>query len=85
TNETAVTGSAIDWTKNQRWELPEDLPVINSNAQEYLKPAKNQVTDPQRSMSGVNDGYVPELFEFITTTVENYPAENYALVLWDHG
>ncbi len=85
TKEAAVTGSAIDWTKNQRWELPEDLPVINSNAQEYLKPAKNQVTDPQRSMSGVNDGYVPELFEFITTTVENYPAENYALILWDHG
>jgi len=36
-------------------------------------------------MNELNMGDYYTLYEFVTYAVENYPADHYALVLWDHG
>ncbi|MBQ7464618.1 MAG: hypothetical protein IJS86_07135, partial [Lachnospiraceae bacterium] len=65
------------WDKNERWEISAG----------GIKRAKNDDgMDRDRIMSGHKEtGDAPELTDFIRTTAEKYPAENYMLVLWDHG
>lgn len=67
----------IDWTKNHRWKL-------SANS---ITAAKNDAgTDRSAIMSGKKSTKnSPELTEFIVSTVKAYPAEQYMLVLWDHG
>ena len=73
---TGTDGAGIKWNENQRFEIYPD----------ELKPAKQQPSDPGRSMTASDDNNaVPELAEFIKTTKEDYPADQYMLIMWDHG
>ena len=74
--------SPIKWTENERFSFS---PSGNSIA---IEPAKNKVKDGNKNLAltvSDGDGIVTELYDFITTTVKEYPADQYALILWDHG
>ena len=62
-----------DWTEGRRYKITQDLDVgiIGSTMVE--------------SLGEVNMGDPATLSEFIDWTQINYPAEKYALILWDHG
>lgn len=78
-------GEAIDWSKNLRWELSPGTKV-SGNA--YLNPAKTPVSSQNENRSlteADNNGVITELYDFVDTTMRDYPAEQYALILWDHG
>ena len=73
----------IKWNKNQRWQL---IPDVVDTKRVGVEPAKSQPQDPDRSMVYTDEtGFIPELYEFVSTTMQDYPAEQYALILWDHG
>ncbi len=50
-----------------------------------LRIAGQTVTDVGGSLGNLNMGDPATLKWFIETAVENYPANRYALVIWDHG
>lgn len=62
-----------DWTGAKRFHVikDSDTGVMNSIELEDL--------------GEVNMGDPYELADFVTWGMDNYPAENYAIVLWDHG
>ena len=61
-----------DWTGAKRFYVTHNTTVeINSTVVEDL--------------GEVNMGHPDTLSDFINWTIANYPAEHYALVLWDHG
>ncbi|RMG95827.1 MAG: hypothetical protein D6706_11320 [Chloroflexi bacterium] len=68
--ETAV---AADWTETRRYRI---LPDTNPDqiASELLV-----------TLGETNMGAPDTLADFITWGIQNYPANRYALILWDHG
>ncbi len=78
-------GEAIDWSKNQRWHF---VPDPTDSALAQIEPAKSPVSSQNENISLVetdSNGVVKELYDFVNTTMQDYPAEQYVLVLWDHG
>ena len=65
----------FQYTENQRW-------VISGDS---ITAAKTQPSDPGRPMNATTGNLNEELLKFINTTTEDYPAEQYVLILWDHG
>ena len=66
----------ILWQENERWILSGD----------GLTPARNTPQEPERNMSDYDlNGVNCELKEFISSTVDNYPADQYMLFFSDHG
>ncbi len=70
----------IKWYENERWKLSANT----------IEPANNN--NPERKdviMTGNSRDYpddpVAELEDFVRSTMEYYPAQNYCLMLWDHG
>ncbi len=71
--------AGLDYTKNQRWILSGN--EIKEVVDYYAKPTK-----PDRVMTRKNgDGIIEELLEFINVSTKYYPADQYILILWDHG
>ncbi len=68
--ETAVDG---DWTETRRYRIRRDgeTEVISS--------------EPAAQLGEVNMGDPLVLADFITWGITRYPANRYALILWDHG
>ena len=64
----------------QRWhvEIPNDCNCVLEATPGHLQ----KVAQTERSL---NMGEADTLTSFITWTIENYPSERTALVLWDHG
>ena len=62
-----------DWTgaKTYYVEQDNDMDIINSKV--------------LRDMGEINMGDPSTLTDFITWTKDKYPADNYVLILWDHG
>ena len=60
-----------DWTRCKRFYIEKDMTPIPGNAVEGL--------------GEVNMGNPETLVDFVEWTVTSYPAEKYALVLWNHG
>ncbi len=68
--------TGISWINNERFEI----------CANELVTAKNPPSQPGRIMTRADgNNSVPELAEFIRTTMEAYPARNYMLLLWNHG
>lgn len=68
--------SGISWKYNERY-------LISANK---LIKTDNQPKVPNRLMTSEDTNKAnPELAEFIETTKESYPADQYMLILWDHG
>ena len=51
----------------------------------YVTPSMTPLAANGTSLGEVNMGSPEALTDFISWTVTNYPAEHYAVVLWDHG
>lgn len=62
-----------NWTETRRYYViaDNDTLIMHSNLLE--------------NMNELNMGDKGTLFSFINWTVQNYPAQHYALILWDHG
>jgi clostripain len=62
-----------DWTEARRFrvEKDNDRSLINS--------------ETLQNLGEVNMGDPEELIRFVSWSIQNYPAEKYALVLWNHG
>ena len=60
-----------DWTETKRYHITNGMTPTSANA----------VMD----LGEVNMGLSTSLSDFITWGVVNYPATNYAVILWDHG
>ncbi|MBQ9505239.1 MAG: hypothetical protein IJU93_09545, partial [Lachnospiraceae bacterium] len=74
-------GKGIRWNLNERWALTAD-----EEGSTISKALNDSDKNRSRVMTGIKDrGAAPELEDFITTTAEEYPANQYMLVLWDHG
>ena len=75
-----LEGKNIKWNKNERWVI---------SGESLIPAANNEGIQADRVMTGIKSGEgagtAPELIDFIKTTVQEYPARNYMLVLWDHG
>ncbi|MBN1286762.1 MAG: hypothetical protein JXB47_15290 [Anaerolineae bacterium] len=62
-----------DWTEARRFFVRQDrTPFFTGN-------------DPVENLGEVNMGSADTLADFLIWSITNYPAERYALVLWDHG
>jgi hypothetical protein len=67
------TDSDDDWADTRRYEIQQD--------DDY-----NRITSPVvEELGEVNMGDPAELTEFLVWGITNYPANRYALVMWDHG
>ncbi len=67
------TNSNGDWTDTRRFKVLQDADV-------------NTITSPAVEIMGeMNMGDPETLSDFITWAASEYPAEHYALVLWNHG
>ncbi len=75
TNLILYTGGSQRWTA----EIPCDK---NCVVDVSLEPGEWVVASTEKN---ADMGASQTLSEFINFTVENYPAEHYALILWDHG
>ncbi|MGA1872137.1 MAG: clostripain-related cysteine peptidase [Thermoplasmatota archaeon] len=62
-----------DWTGARRFHIERDNDPLNINS------------PVMEDLGEVNMGDPAELIRFVDWSVRNYPAEKYALVLWDHG
>jgi len=62
-----------DWTEGRRYYIQQDrdLEAINSPVLE--------------NMGEINSGDPKTVSDFVVWGIQNYPAEKYMLVLWDHG
>lgn len=66
----------ISWGENERYLIKAD----------ELEAVQKQLTEPSRLMTYEdNNKVIPELAEFIKTTKADYPADQYMLILWNHG
>jgi Clostripain family len=68
----AFTGDG-DWTEARRYLVSQDDDLSQLNSQIVQSLGEVDTGDPQT------------LIDFVTWTVENYPAQKYALVMSDHG
>ena len=70
----AVGGSAahVDWTDTRRY-------LIRGDATDEI------VSEPLVALGEINMGDPKALADFIVWGMRNYPANRYALVIWDHG
>jgi hypothetical protein len=62
-----------NWTGARRYRLNADDDIEKINSEEIADLGEIDSADPE------------ELVEFATWTAERYPADNYALILWNHG
>jgi clostripain len=62
-----------DWTDAKRFYVTQDQDMNIINSDEIMDLDEVNMGDPQT------------LTNFTIWAIDNYPAENYALVLWDHG
>ncbi|RJP72558.1 MAG: T9SS C-terminal target domain-containing protein [Ignavibacteriales bacterium] len=62
-----------DWTDTRRFRITKD------NDQQNISSAVLQ------NLGEINMGSPQSLIDFVNWSVSNYPAQNYCLVLWDHG
>lgn len=69
----------VKFDQNERWLLTGDGVVKAAN--------DAAITEDLRgiSMTASTEGFNAELQNFIDTTVERYPADNYLLFFWNHG
>ncbi len=70
--------NTISWNENKRWYISAD----------QIYEAKNPVSSGavNRLMTETDgNGVNVELEEFVESTMRAYPANQYALILWDHG
>jgi len=65
------TDSHEDWTDCKRFYVEKDMTPIAQNAVQNL--------------GEINMGNPDTLTDFIQWAMSNYPAQQYALILWDHG
>ena len=66
----------ISWGENERYLIKAD----------ELEAVQKQPTKKTRMMTEAdNNKVIPELAEFIKTTKADYPADQYMLILWNHG
>ena len=71
--------SDISFYENQRW-------ILSGDGIEKAKNDKDIETDRNVIMTKSDEnGVVTELKDFIDTTTRDYPADQYMLILWDHG
>ncbi|MBI5959309.1 MAG: thrombospondin type 3 repeat-containing protein, partial [Chloroflexi bacterium] len=63
-----------DWTEARRYFITRDTNLSQI--------ASEQVGD---KIGETNTGDPESLIDFVTWTAETYPAERYALIIWDHG
>lgn len=75
----------FDFTKNERWILTpgdNDAPIKRAQNDQMIEDGGHRT----RTMTAAGDDKVnPELREFIDSTVECYPADEYMLFFYDHG
>jgi len=62
-----------DWTGARRFHVEKDNDPVTLNSPSL------------QDLGEVNMGDPEELIRFVDWSISNYPAEKYALVLWDHG
>lgn len=62
-----------DWTGAKRFNITKDFNTDNISSA------------VEQDIGEVNMGAAATLQDFIQWAISNYPAENYALILWDHG
>lgn len=62
-----------DWTDTRRYFVTRDPSLTTINSEELAR------------IGEINTGDPAPLVDFATWGIENYPAEKYALIIWDHG
>jgi hypothetical protein len=62
-----------DWTGARRFLVEEDNDNLNINSQTL------------EDLGEINMGDPEELIDFVSWSINRYPAQKYAIVLWDHG
>ena len=62
-----------NWTTAKRFKITPDDDPLSIGSEEIL------------DLGEINSGDPDELVDFAAWTMENYPADRYALVLWNHG
>ena len=70
-----------DWTDARLFHITQDLTY------DPMAPVPDRTirSTQMANLGEVNMGDPATLVDFITWSITNYPAEHYALVLWDHG
>ena len=78
-NVLIMSGGARHWSTGQSaWEI--EINRLRHNKRRNENQMVREVSMPARSM-----GDAGLLREFLEYARDNYPADNYALILWDHG
>ncbi|MBN2303267.1 MAG: hypothetical protein JXQ72_02240 [Anaerolineae bacterium] len=62
-----------DWTDTRRYAITSDTNILNVGSTVVGTPGETNTGDPLN------------LSNFVSWAAVNYPAEHYALILWDHG
>lgn len=75
TNLLVYTGGSRRWVS--------DIPNNTNNVLDLSEDAETQIT--AQTSKSANMGDFQTLAEFINYSTQNYPAEHYGLILWDHG
>lgn len=78
-----------DWTDARRYLITQNANSVSLGENINLKfedPASVRLnTSPLENMGEINNGDAQTLIDFIVWGTENYPAEKYGLILWNHG
>jgi len=78
-----------DWTQARRFRVEQDnigVTIFDIVDQKFSDPASVRLsTPPLEDLGEINNGDPNTLIDFALWTVDNYPADKYGLVLWNHG
>ncbi len=78
-----------DWTQARRYRVERDMSGITTAdivEQKFSDPASVRLsTPPLEDLGEINNGDPNTLIDFAIWAAENYPADKYGLVLWNHG
>ena len=78
-NSMAAVGSNDKLNIIVQWNQP------NKKGIWRYKIDKNKMTLIGSRERKINNNYAQDLIDFVQFSVDNYPAKNYALILWNHG
>ncbi|MDC0162006.1 clostripain-related cysteine peptidase, partial [Paracoccaceae bacterium] len=76
-------GSTTPWTTARQGQIQYDINGYNSNY--WISNPANQIVSQLDDLGELNMGDPATLTNFLNYSTANNPAENYALILWDHG
>jgi len=78
-----------DWTQARRYRIEQDTTGITLTEfveAKFSDPASVRLsTPPLEDLGEINNGDPNTLIDFALWSAENYPADKYGLILWNHG